>query len=158
MSVNSAFHLEINVLESGRRMEIKFPQSMITSGVESIMLASADSFYGDADFLFRQDLAPVRSVETRTKWFADSVIIVPDWQASALDVNLWATVKRNIRNTRPRNRDELKAAIKATLQQHHKPMASVPCTPRLMCRMLCSENAHFHLHHDSLFGISDGFF
>lgn len=39
----------------------------------------SEQFYGDAGFLFQQDLAAARSVKITAEWFADHVIIVLDW-------------------------------------------------------------------------------
>ncbi len=47
--------------------------------LEHFMLPSADRLYGDADFLFQQDLAPAHSAKTTFKWFADHDITVLDW-------------------------------------------------------------------------------
>ena len=86
--------------------------------LEHFMLPSADKLYGDADFIFQQDLAPAHSAKTTTNWFADHDITVLDWPVNSPDLNpienLWGIVKRKMRNTRPNNTDELKAAIKAT--------------------------------------------
>ena len=79
---------------------------------------SISSEKGDADFLFQQDLAPAHSAKTTSNWFADHSIPLLDWPANTPDLspieNLWCIiVKRKIRDTRPNNADEVKAAIKA---------------------------------------------
>ena len=65
-------------------------------------------------------------------------IPVLDWPANSLDLNtienLWGIVKRKMRDTRPNNAEELKAAIRATWasktpQQCHRLIASMP--PRI---------------------------
>ena len=103
--------------------------------LEHFMLPSADELFGDADFLFQQDLAPTHSAKTTTKWFADHDITVFDWPANLPDLNpienLWGIVKRKMRNTRPKNTDTLKATIKATWasitpQQCHRLITSMP--------------------------------
>ncbi len=43
------------------------------------MLPSADKLYGDADFLFQQDLAPAHSAKTTSKCYADHDITLLDW-------------------------------------------------------------------------------
>ncbi|KAF7656920.1 hypothetical protein LDENG_00034500 [Lucifuga dentata] len=99
------------------------------------MFPSADKLYGDADFLFQQDLASAHSAKTTRNWFADHGITVLDWPANSPDLNpienLWDIVKRKMRDARPHNTDELKAAIKATWasitpQQCHRLIASMP--------------------------------
>ncbi len=81
--------------------------------LEHFMLPSADKLYGDADFIFQQDLAPahtVKGTKSTSKCFADHDITVLDWPANVPDLN----PKSKIKNIRPKIRDELKAAIKAT--------------------------------------------
>ncbi|KAF7656121.1 hypothetical protein LDENG_00046140 [Lucifuga dentata] len=56
--------------------------------LEHFMLPSADKLYGDADFLFQQDLAPAHSAKTTRNWFADHGITVLDWPANSPDLNL----------------------------------------------------------------------
>ncbi len=102
--------------------------------LEHFMLPSADKLYGDADFIFQQDLAPAHTAKGTKSWFKDHCVTVLDWPASP-DLNpienLWGIVKRKMRDTRPNNADDLKAAIKATwasipLQQCHKLITSMP--------------------------------
>ncbi len=100
------------------------------------MLPSADKLYGDADFIFQQDLAPAHTAKGTKSWFNDhGVVTVLDWPANSPDLNpienLWGIVKRKMRDTRPNNADDLKAAIKATWasippQQCHKLITSMP--------------------------------
>ncbi len=103
--------------------------------LEHFMLPSADKLYGDADFIFKQDLAPVHTAKGTKSWFNDHAVTVLDWPANSADLNpienLWGIVKRKIRDTRPNNADDLKAAIKATWasippQQCHKLITSMP--------------------------------
>ncbi len=104
--------------------------------LEHFMLPSADKLYGDADFIFQQDLAPAHTAKGTKSWFNDHGVTVLDWPANSPDLNpienLWSIVKRKIRDTRPNNADDLKAAIKETLasippQQCHKLITSMPC-------------------------------
>ncbi len=88
--------------------------------LEHFMLPSADKLYGDADFIFQQDLAPTHTAKVTKSWFNDHGVTVLDWPADSPDLNpidnLWGIVKRKtrLRDTRPNNADDLKAAIKAT--------------------------------------------
>ncbi len=99
------------------------------------MLPSADKLYGDADFIFQQDLAPAHTAKGTKSWFNDHGVTVLDWPANSPDLNpienLWGIVKRKLRDTRPNNADELKATVKETWasippQQCHKLISSMP--------------------------------
>ncbi len=96
--------------------------------LEYFMLPSADKLYGDADFIFQQDLAPAHTAKGTKSWFNDHGVTVLDWPANLPDLNL---VKRKMRDTRPNNVDELKATVKETWasippQQCHKLITSMP--------------------------------
>ncbi len=82
------------------------------------MLPAADQLYGDADFIFQQDLAPAHSAKATITWFKDHGIPVLNWPANSPDLNpienLWGIVKRKMRYARPNNAEELKATIRAT--------------------------------------------
>ncbi len=142
------------------KSSVKFPQSMMiwaamsSAGVgplcflkstvnaatyqdilEHFMLPSADKLYGDADFIFQQDLAPAHTAKGTKSWFNDHGVAVLDWPANSPDLNpienLWGIVKRKMRDTRPNNADELKATVKETWasippQQCHKLITSMP--------------------------------
>ncbi len=104
--------------------------------LEHFMLPSADKLYGDADFLFQQDLAPAHTAKGTKSWFNDHGVTVLDWPANSPDLNLinnlWGIVKKNMRDTRPNNADDLKATVKETWasippQQCHKLITSMPC-------------------------------
>ncbi len=86
--------------------------------LEHFMFPSADKLYGDADFIFQQDLAPAYTAKGTKSWFNDHSVTVLDWPVNLSDLNLieniWGIIKRKIRDTRPNNADDLKAAIKAT--------------------------------------------
>ncbi len=103
--------------------------------LEHFMLPSADKLYGDADFIFQQDLAPAHTAKSTKSWFNDHGVTVLDWPANSPDLNpienLWRIVKRKMRDTRPNNADDLKATIKGTWasippQQCHKLITSMP--------------------------------
>ncbi len=103
--------------------------------LEHFMLPSADKLYGDADFIFQQDLAPAHTAKGTKSWFNDHGVTVLDWPANSPDLNhienLWGIVKRKMRDTRPNNADGLKATVKETWasippQQCHKLITSMP--------------------------------
>ncbi len=103
--------------------------------LEHFMLPSADKLYGDADFIFQQDLAPAHTAKGTKSWFNDHGVTVLNWPANSPDLNpienLWGIVKRKMRDTRPNNADELKATVKETWasippQQCHKRITSMP--------------------------------
>ncbi len=64
------------------------------------MLPSADQLFKDADFIFRQNLAPAHT--TKINWLNDHGVL--DWPANSPDLNpidnLWCIVKRKMRNKR----------------------------------------------------------
>ncbi len=102
--------------------------------LEHFMLPSADKLYGDADFIFQQDLAPAHTAKGTKSWFNDHGVTVLDWPANSPDLNpienLWGIVKRKMRDTRPNNADDLKATVKETWasippQQCHKLITSM---------------------------------
>ncbi len=100
--------------------------------LEHFMLPSADKLYGDADFIFQQDLAPAHTAKGTKSWFNDHGVTVLDWPANSPDLNpienIWGIIKRKMRDTRP---NDLKAPIKATWasippEQCHKLITSMP--------------------------------
>ncbi len=103
--------------------------------LEHFMLPSADKLYGDADYIFQQDLAPAHTAKGTKSWFNDHGVTVLDWPANSPDLNpienLWGIVKRKMKDTRPNNADDLKATVKETWasippQQCHKLITSMP--------------------------------
>ncbi len=103
--------------------------------LEHFMLPSADKLYGDADFIFQQDLAPAHTAKGTKSWFNDHGVTALDWPANSPDLNptdnLWCIVKRKMRDTKPNNADDLKATVKETWasippQQCHKLITSMP--------------------------------
>ncbi len=110
------------------------------------MLPSADKLYGDADLIFQQDLAPAHTAKATKSWFNDHGVTVLDWPANSPDLNpienLWGIVKRKMRDTRPNNADDLKAAIKAAWASLHLNSAtdwSTPCHAALMQEFMQKE-------------------
>ncbi len=85
--------------------------------LEHFMLPFADKLYGDANFIFQQNMAPVHTAKGTKTWFNDHDVTVLDWPANSPDLNpienVWDIVKK-MRDTRPNNADDLKAAIKVT--------------------------------------------
>ncbi len=55
--------------------------------LEHFMLSSADKLYGDADFIFQQDLAPAHTAKLTKSWFNDHGVTVHDWPANSPDLN-----------------------------------------------------------------------
>ncbi len=116
MKVNFAFHLEIKVPESGGRVErhrIHVAWSPVWSfhsqwwfGLPCHLLVLVQCFlkstvnaaiyqeilehfmlYGDADFIFQQDLAPAHTAKGTKSWFNDHGVTVLDWPANSPDLN-----------------------------------------------------------------------
>ncbi len=115
--------------------EVHSQHSLYQDILVHFMLPSADKLYGDADFIFQQELTPVHTAKDTKSWFNDHVVTVLDWPANTPDLNLienvWGIVKRKMRDTRPNNADDLKAVIKATWafitpEQSHRLIASMP--------------------------------
>ena len=95
---------------------------------EHFMLPSADKLYGDADFIFQQDLASALTAKSTKTWFNDRGITVLDWPANSPDLN---PIENPMRDMSPNNAEELKAAIEASWssiapQQCHRLIASMP--------------------------------
>ncbi len=103
------------------RSSVKFPQSVMVWGamssagvgplcflrskvntavyqevLEHFMLPAADQLYGDADFIFQQDLAPAHSAKATSTWFKDHGIPVLNWPANSPDRIMWSNVKRKV--------------------------------------------------------------
>ncbi len=84
-----------------------FSEAIYQFILEHFMLPSADKPYGDADFIFQQDLAPAHTAKGTKSWFNDHGVTVLDWPANSPDLksieNLCGIVKRKMRDTRPNN-------------------------------------------------------
>ncbi len=137
--------------------------------LEHFMLPAADQLYGDADFIFQQDLAPAHSAKATSTWFKDLGIPVLNWPANSPDLNpienLWGIVKRKMRYARPNNAEELKATIRATWalitpEQCHRLIDSMPRRIDAVIQakgawVLSAVHAHtFHVHTFQLAKIS----
>ncbi len=112
------------------RSSVKFPQSVMVWGamssagvgplcflrskvntavyqevLEHFSFLLLTNFYGDADFIFQQDLAPAPSAKATSTWFKDHGIPVLNWPANSPDLtpieNLWGIVKRKMRYADP---------------------------------------------------------
>ncbi len=55
--------------------------------LEHSMLPSADKLYGDANFIFQQDLAPAHTAKHTKSWLNDHGVMVRDWSANSPDLN-----------------------------------------------------------------------
>ncbi len=113
--------------------EVHRQRSIYQDILEHSILPSADKLYGDADFIFQQDLALAHTAKGTKSWFNDHGVTVLDWSVNSPDLNpldnLWGIVKRKMRDTRPNNADDLKAAIKATwasITPEHRLIAFMP--------------------------------
>ncbi len=104
--------------------------------LEHFILPSADQLFKDADFIFQQDFAPAHTAKSTKSWLNDHGVGVLDWPANSPDLNLIeGTVKRKMRNKRPKNADKQKAIVKGTWasippQQCHK-LITPPCHAEL---------------------------
>ncbi|KAL0186125.1 hypothetical protein M9458_017795, partial [Cirrhinus mrigala] len=106
----------------------KFNAAVYQDVLEHFMLHAADQLYGDADFIFQQDLAPAHSAKATSTWFKDHGIPVLNWPANTPDL----IVKRKMQYARRNDAEELKATIRATWalitpEQCHRLMDSMPC-------------------------------
>ncbi len=99
------------------------------------VLHASFKLYGDADFIFQQDMAPAHSAKSTKSWFNDHGVTVLDCPANSPDLNpietIWGIVKRKMRDTRPNNVDDLKAVIKTncasiTPEQCHSLITFMP--------------------------------
>ncbi len=54
--------------------------------LQHFMLPSADKLYGDADFIFQQDLAPAHTAKGTKSWINDHSVTVLDCPANTPDL------------------------------------------------------------------------
>ncbi len=100
--------------------------------LEHVMIPSADKLYGDADFIFQQDLEPAHTAKGTKSCLNDHCVTVLDWPPNSHDLKpIENLVKRKMKDTRPINADDLKAAIKVTWasippEQCHRLIVSMP--------------------------------
>ncbi len=94
--------------------EVHSQHSHLPGHFRALHATSADKLYGDADFIFQQDLALAHTAKGTKSWF--NGVTVLDWPANSPDLNpienLWDIVKRKMRDTRPNNADGLKDTVK----------------------------------------------
>ncbi len=67
--------------------EVHSQRSIYQEILEHFMLPSADKLYGDADFIFQQDLAPAHTAKGTKSWFSDHGVTVFDWPGNSPDLN-----------------------------------------------------------------------
>ena len=106
-------------------------------------LPAADQLYGDADFIFLQDLAPAHSAKATSTWFKDHDIPVLNWPANSADLspieNLWGNCEEEdaIRQTQQCRRAE--GHYQSNLGSHNT--WAVPHTDRLHATLHCCSNS-----------------
>ncbi len=128
------------------KSSVTFPQSamiwgaMSSAGVGPLCFLSTSCFLLLTSFLkmlisFSSRIWHLGSAKSTKSWLNGHGVGVLDWPANSPDLNpienLWGIVKRKMRNKRPKNADDLKAAIKETWasippQQCRKLITSMP--------------------------------
>ncbi len=117
IKLNFAFNLEIKVPEIGgrdKRLEVQCEVSTVSDDLgfhvicwcwstmfsevhsqrshlqgnfRALHAPSANKLYGEADFIFQQDLAPAHTAKGDKSWFNDHGVTVLDWPANSPDLN-----------------------------------------------------------------------
>ncbi len=67
--------------------EVHSQRSIYQDILDHFMLPSAGKLFGDADFIFKQDLAPAHTAKGTKSWFNDHGVTVLDWPANSPDLN-----------------------------------------------------------------------
>ncbi len=67
--------------------EVHSQRSHLPGNFRALHALSADKLYGDADFIFQQDLAPAHAAKGTKSWFNDHGVTVLDWPANSPDLN-----------------------------------------------------------------------
>ncbi len=113
--------------------------------LEHFMLPSADKLYGDADFIFQQDLAPVHTAKGAKSLFNDHGVNVLDWPANSPDLNpidnLWCIVKRKMRDTRPNKPADLKGQSNLGIIKPEQCHRLIVFMPRLIAAVIHANGA-----------------
>uniref|UniRef100_A0A3B1JA95 Tc1-like transposase DDE domain-containing protein n=1 Tax=Astyanax mexicanus TaxID=7994 RepID=A0A3B1JA95_ASTMX len=82
------------------------------------------------NFIFQQDLAPAHAAKSTKDWFTKKQLEVLAWPANSPDLNvienLWAIVKRKIRDRKPTTLDQLKQNIATAWETCDKLVKSMP--------------------------------
>lgn len=125
-----------------------FQKSILNAAIyheilEHFILPAAEKLFADTDFIFQQDLAPARTAKGTKSWGSMTrVLVVLNWSAELKPIeNLKGAVKKKMRNARPNNAADLKAAFKAT-------SASIAPLPHLITSFPPHLNAAFHTKGD----------
>ncbi len=103
--------------------EVHSQRSRLPGHFRALHASFCLKLYGDADFIFQQDLAPAHTAKGTKSWFNDHRVTVLDWPANSPDLNPRESM---IRDTRPNNADELKNLCFITPEQSHRLIDSMP--------------------------------
>ncbi|KAK7884426.1 hypothetical protein WMY93_027549 [Mugilogobius chulae] len=83
--------------------------------LETFLIPTVEEQFGEEDFICQQDLAPAHAAKSTKDWFTRKQLEVLAWLANSPDLNvienLWAIVKRKIRDRKPTTLDQLKQNI-----------------------------------------------
>ncbi|KAK7877779.1 hypothetical protein WMY93_031539 [Mugilogobius chulae] len=83
--------------------------------LETFLIPTVEEQFGEEDFIFQQDLAPAHAAKSTKDWFTRKQLEVLAWPANSPDLNvienLWAIIKRKIRDRKPTKLDQLKQNI-----------------------------------------------
>ncbi|KAI4890404.1 hypothetical protein NFI96_000130 [Prochilodus magdalenae] len=101
--------------------------------LETFLIPTVEEQFGEEDFIFQQDLAPAHAAKSTKDWFTKKQLEVLAWPANSPDLNvienLWAIVKRKIRDRKPTTLDQLKQNI-ATAWEAPKPNPETNLNPK----------------------------